>query len=123
MPAEPTNTQLMGAITGFRNDIRTEMLEFRDEILDAMGTFSESVDRRFDAVETRLTRVESQMVTKSYLDDKLADEGALMGGNVRETNLKIHALTNKLVSAKSLSASAARSVTLMPPFARRSSSP
>jgi hypothetical protein len=50
------------------------------EILEALNAFASSVDNRFDCLETRmdkielrLTKVETTMVTKGYLDDKLAD--------------------------------------------------
>ena len=43
------------------------------EILEAIQTFSSSVDQRFDRVDQRLDRVEATMVTKDYLDEKLAD--------------------------------------------------
>ena len=33
----------------------------------------DDVDKRFDKIERRLTSVESSMVTKEYLDDKIAD--------------------------------------------------
>ncbi len=122
MANEPTNTQLMETIT-----------EFRDEVMGAMNTFAEAMDRRFDRVETRLDRVEQDvavlktdvtsmratMVTKSYLDDKFADEGARTGGQIRDTNLKIHALTDALVVEGSLRPATSTRITMMEPFPRR----
>ena len=51
-----------------------------NEILEALHAFAGSVDHRFDRlegrmdnVELRLTKLETTVVTKGYLDDKLAD--------------------------------------------------
>lgn len=50
------------------------------EILEALNSFAYSVDLRFDRLENqmetmshRVTKVETSMVTKGYLDDKLSD--------------------------------------------------
>ena len=46
------------------------------EVLEAIRLLADNVQDLTNTVEsmnTRLTRVESTMVTKSYLDDKLAD--------------------------------------------------
>lgn len=43
------------------------------EILEALNVFAEHVDSEFGSMNSRLTRVESQMVTKDYLDRKLWD--------------------------------------------------
>lgn len=62
-------------------DIGFEALKKSDhEILEAVQELSSDTDARFNAVdarfsllEHRVTRVEARMVTKDYLDDKLAD--------------------------------------------------
>ena len=43
------------------------------EILEAINLFSTAIDKRFDKVDKRFNKIESVMVTKDYLDDKLAD--------------------------------------------------
>ncbi|MDB4939610.1 MAG: hypothetical protein JWO40_35 [Candidatus Doudnabacteria bacterium] len=46
-----------------------------DKILISINNFSASADLRFEQIERRLNKLESQMthvVTKSYLDEKLA---------------------------------------------------
>ena len=45
----------------------------KQDILDAIGLFAEQVDCRFDHIESEIVGIKAQMVTKSYLDDKLAD--------------------------------------------------
>ena len=45
----------------------------KNEILEAINEFSNRVDEKFVKVDERLAKIKSTMVTKDYLDDKLAD--------------------------------------------------
>ncbi len=50
-----------------------------NEIFDALVRFARDTDGRLDGIDKRLNRVESLMVTKDYLDDKLANlEGRMV---------------------------------------------
>ena len=45
--------------------------------LDGIDQRFDGIDKRFESIDKRFDRIEAVMVTKSYLDDKLADlEGA-----------------------------------------------
>ncbi|MFH1098897.1 MAG: hypothetical protein V1723_03185 [Candidatus Uhrbacteria bacterium] len=44
-----------------------------DRLAIAVKAGFDSVDKRLDALEEKTTRIEATMVTKTYLDDKLAD--------------------------------------------------
>ncbi|MEK7546026.1 MAG: hypothetical protein AAB554_03020 [Patescibacteria group bacterium] len=56
-----------------------------DERFDAVDKRFDAIDQRFDRLEKRTTAIETGMVTKNYLDEKLG----VVGG-------KISALTNVL---------------------------
>jgi len=52
----------------------------KNEILSAINTFAESVDRRFESIDQRFDRMEGRIgkiegtvVTKDYLGEKLSD--------------------------------------------------
>lgn len=61
----------------------------------------DEVRGRLDGVENRLSRVESQMVTKSYLDDKMAElEGGLVV-KLRKEDIKMNRLI-EIMKKKSL---------------------
>ncbi|MEK7519127.1 MAG: hypothetical protein AAB424_00460 [Patescibacteria group bacterium] len=77
------------------------------------------MDERFDQVYKRFAHIESSMVTKDYLDDKI---GSLRGELVvltRREDAKLASLVEELYSEESLSASGRKTVLGMEPFARR----
>lgn len=79
-PNDVSNQEILNELR--KMDTRIGSVEnSNQEIIEALHAFAGSVDERFDRLETRmdksefrLNRVESQMVTKDYLDDKLADQ-------------------------------------------------
>ena len=45
----------------------------KNEILGAINEFSSRVDERLDKLEGKVDKIEATMVTRDYLDEKLAD--------------------------------------------------
>ncbi len=66
-----------------------------EDLLEAMNAFAENVDIRFEAIDSRLNKVESQMVTKDYLDRKLwglqGDIVEMISRAIKKHELKMHA--------------------------------
>lgn len=61
----------------------------------------DEVDKRFDKVDKRFDKIEANMVTKSYLDDKIADlEGGLIS-KLRKEDDKVNRLI-EIMRKKSL---------------------
>lgn len=60
------------------------------------------VDKQFEGVNQRLTRVEATMVTKSYLDDKLADLGGDLVTKLRKEDAKLNRLVEIMKRKKVL---------------------
>lgn len=88
------------------------------EILEAIHAFAEVVGRRFESIDSRLTKVESQMVTKDYLDKKL---GVLKGDLVTLTgkvDTKLCVFVEETVKEGSLKRKTADSILAMEPFSR-----
>ena len=85
----------------------TEQMQENTEAIQGLATH---MDDRFDHLDGRVTKIEATMVTKGYLDDKLAEEGVRHGARIRRTNARIDVLTGALVKEKSLSAKAAKTV-------------
>lgn len=138
MKPEPTSTQLLDAILqtqealhSFATDVdqRFGGLEHRMGGLESrMGGLEGRMDKlehrmgglehRVGGLEGRLGGLENRMVTKEYLDDKLADQNAYMGGLIRETNVVIGNLTDVLVTAGSLPRPAGERIKRQRPFFR-----
>ncbi len=96
-----------------------------DEILSAVNNFANKVDKRFDKVEARLDsldkrtgHLENQMVTKDYLDNKLADLRGDLVVAVRREDEKVDTLVGKLQEEDSLSELSAQEVLKIKPLAR-----
>jgi hypothetical protein len=76
----------------------------------------DGIDGRVDGIDVRLTRVESQMVTKAYLDDKLIDLKADLTVVMRKEDHKLEALTRLLASKKVISEDDANNILSLEPF-------
>jgi esterase/lipase len=79
------------------------------DVLEAIGDFSSKVDERFK-------RIESQMVTKEYLDDKMINLKADLTVVMRKEDHKLEALTKLLASKKVITDDDAKSILALEPF-------
>jgi hypothetical protein len=137
---EPTNTQLLEAIQGvdhrlegltsdFKNhvsDFRGHVSDFKShvsvvedrfvEVNETIYDLAQHMDERFDGLERRVTKVEATMVTKSYLDDKLADRRGDLVGMLRTEDQKVNRLVGVLSEKKTLSPSETKDVLSFPLF-------
>ncbi len=93
------------------------------DVLDAVVSFAENTENRFNKVEaeiggikTEITSIKSQMVTKSYLDDKLADLRGDLVTLTRKEDTKLKATVNILADKKVLSKDDTKKIFSMEPF-------
>ena len=120
----------VGELSGTVGDLTEtvgDLTEKVDTVLEAIGNFSnkvdqrfDGIDRRFDGLEQRLTKVEATMVTKDYLDDKLADLRGDLTVLMRKEDTKLNALVEIMKDKKLLNEEEAQKVLSMVPFARPS---
>ncbi|HLD82305.1 MAG TPA: hypothetical protein VJA22_03830 [Patescibacteria group bacterium] len=120
---------------------KSEENSFKEEILEAIQALATHMDQRFDltdlrfdrlegrvgavesrldGVESRLDRVEATMVTKDYLDDKLADLRGDLVVLMRKEDKKLDKLVDILADKKVISDREARTIYSMEPFSRKS---
>ena len=111
-----SNGEIKSDLSNVKSDLSTLIETVKDFAQYVHDRFL-SIDDRFDRVETRLSRTEAVMVTKEYLDDKLADLRSDLGLTDRNTNIKIHSLTDELVEEKSLKPVTGKTIKSLPPFA------
>ena len=100
-----------------------DQLPTSQDILEAINVFSTHVDQRFDrlegrvdGVEGRLNKIETTMVTKDYLDDKLADLRGDLVVLLRKEDNKFGALVTELLKEEVISQDAAKRILQMEPF-------
>jgi hypothetical protein len=75
-------------------------------------------EKRMGNIENRLTKVESQMVTKEYLDDKLADLRGDLVVMMRKEDNKLKTLVEILQTKKIITKTDVSKVMAMEPFAQ-----
>lgn len=85
----------------------------KNEILEAINEFSSKVDERFD-------KIEATMVTKDYLDEKLADLRGDLVVLVRKEDTKVGKLIEVLKRRKVISEDETKEILSMEPFAKLS---
>lgn len=95
------------------------------DILEAINQFATHVEERFNGVEKRLDRVESDMVyvksvmvTKDYLDDKLADLTSDLGMLIRKEDKKVNNFIRVVRQKKVISSQEAGSLLATGPFSK-----
>jgi len=102
-----------------QKEIRESIKDFQvtqQDTLEALHEFSTHVDDRFERVETRLNRVEATMVTKDYLDRKLAEERSDGGMMHRKTDSKVNGVIKELQARQVFDAATSSRLIAAGPF-------
>lgn len=89
----------------------------KKEFNEIGGRF-DKMDSRFDKVGGRLDKIESTMVTKDYLDEKIADLRGDLVVMMRKEDTKVVKLVEVLKRHKVISDSEEREILSMEPFAK-----
>lgn len=87
------------------------------EILEAINEFATNTDQRFNKVEKDLTYVKATMVTKDYLDGKLADLRGDLVVLMRKEDTKLKTLVDVLCEKKNINDKDKKKIFKMEPFA------
>ena len=97
----------------------------KNEILEAINEFSnrvddkfDKVDERFDKLEGRVGKIEATMVTKDYLDDKLADLRGDLVVLMRKEDTKMIKLVEILKRRAVITEAEEKEILSMDPFAK-----
>lgn len=87
-----------------------------NEVLEAVNTLSTNMDGRLSRLESDMKQVKATMVTKDYLDDKLADLRGDLVVLMRKEDKKVQSLIEVLCSKKVISTEEAKRILSMEPF-------
>ena len=91
----------LGSVKGDLGSVKGDLASVKTDLLSAKGD---------------LSSVKSQMVTKDYLDNKLADLRSDLVIMARKGNKKLEVFIEELVEQKSLTRSAAKRILALEPF-------
>ena len=91
----------------------------KNEILEAIGEFSSKVDERFVSIEGRLSKIEANMVTKDYLDDRMLNMKGDMVVMMRKEDEKVKTLVQILQRKNLLNDAEAKLIFALEPFPNR----
>lgn len=101
----------------------SDLKEAQQETLEALHAFATHVDDRFSQVDNKFKSIDQQfteiratMVTKDYLDNKIADLRGDLVLLARKGNTKLSTLVERLVEEKRLDPKVAHQILLMEPF-------
>jgi len=86
------------------------------EILDAINTYASGEEQRFNKLETELTAIKANMVTKEYLDDKLADLKGDIIVVIRKEDRKLAVLVDVLYERRVISDEDKKKILSLEPF-------
>ncbi len=86
------------------------------EILEAINSFANKTEQRFQNIESDLSTVKSTMVTKDYLDDKLTDLRGDLVVMLRKEDTKLKTLMDILKNKKLISEEEIKTVNALEPF-------
>lgn len=86
------------------------------DVLEAVADYAEQTEKQFKDIKTDITSIKAQMVTKAYLDDKLADLRGDLTLIIRKEDTKLKATVNILADKKVLSQDETKRIFSMEPF-------
>lgn len=118
MTHEPTTTDIMNALTGLTGRI-DGLTNDVAELAEAVSELSTNTDARFDRSDSRLSNIETvlpTLVTKDYLDEKLADLRGDLVILARQQDKKTNVLVDTLTAKRILDAGDRRRIMSAGPF-------
>jgi len=118
-----TNQEILEAINKFADHTEDQFsaidqqFDKIDQRFEKIDQRFEKIDQRFDKVEKDLTAVKALMVTKDYLDDKLADLRGDLVVLTRKEDAKLKTLVDVLCEKKVINDKDRKKIFKMEPFA------
>lgn len=104
----------------FKKELRgtkTELQRSIDDLAENVNEFATDTENRFSSLESDVKVIKSTMVTKPYLDEKLADLRGDMVVLTRKEDKKLNTLVEILADKKILTKKEQKQITSMEPFA------
>ncbi|MFH1252825.1 MAG: hypothetical protein V1664_00620 [Candidatus Uhrbacteria bacterium] len=106
-------------VVEINNNINNRVTNINNEIVNINKTFQdflEVINKSFSDVEKRMSEMETRLVTKSYLDEKISALRGDIMETVRKEDNKLGTLANKLADHKILPVKEIHEILAMEPF-------
>ena len=110
MEKEESKNEILEAINEFSSKV--------DERFDKVDERFDKVDERFDKVEGEISSIKASMVTKDYLDEKMADLRGDLVVLMRKEDTKVGKLIEILKRRKIITEAEEKEILSMEPFAK-----
>ena len=109
MENENDKQEILEAIHDLSTHMDGKMQELRIE-------FKSELKSEITSVKSEIATIKSTMVTKSYLDDKMADLRGDLVGMVRKEDVKVDAFVNVALGDGAIKKKSAQKILAMGPF-------
>ena len=117
MEKEESKNEILEAINEFSSKV-DERFDKVDERFDKVDERFDKVDERFDNLEGKVGKIEATMVTKDYLDEKMADLRGDLVVLMRKEDTKVVKLIEILKRRKVITEAEEKEILSMEPFAK-----
>jgi len=124
METETTHKEIFSAIqevletvNTFATHVDSDLFVIKER-LDKIDSKVETLDKRVVTLDKDVNHIKNTMVTKDYLDDKLADQKGEIVELIRAEDHKVVMLVEELQHTKVVSAPAAKKILGLKTFAR-----
>lgn len=109
--------QILEAVNLFSDHVENRF-SLVDKRFNEVDKRFDEVDKRFDVIEQDVSSIKNVMVTKDYLDEKMADLHGDLIATMHKGNNKLIALVDKLEKKKVISIKDSKTIMMMEPFAK-----
>lgn len=113
---ENTNAEIVKEIHGFTEHVNEAVRGLKGEIHGLAEHMNEAIHGLAEHVDERFKRIEAVMVTKDYLDEKMADLRGDLVVLMRKEDRKVEQIIQKLREKKIFSDKDAQEILAMEPF-------
>jgi DNA anti-recombination protein RmuC len=122
MPNETTNDEIIEAIGIFSNDVKAKFEGINTQFAEIKENFGQvfkrldKIEGRVSKVETTIATVETTMVTKDHMDDTIKHLKTGSSLDLRKEDNKLTSLVSLLKNKAVISAEEAGSINSLEPF-------
>ncbi len=113
---DTSKQEILEAINGFASHVQTQFDEAKVDVQRRFDEAKVDVQRQFGEVKAEISAIKANMVTRDYLDEKLADMRGDLVVLLRKEDNKLGALITELIRRDVITQDAAVKILSLEPF-------